>query len=256
MIKSLFCDPKLATGYSSPTQIARVVTEQWCSANLYCAGCDADAVQQAPPNTKAVDFRCSTCQQSYQVKSQKSLNLKRVVDGSYETMLHSVQRNEAPNLVILNYSSTWTVQRLFLIPSVFFTQSVLERRPPLRETARRAGWIGCNLLLANVPEEGKIAMVTDAGITPAPTVREQFKKHQQFAAVDWKVRGWTLDVLRIVHRLGPVFSLQDAYGYDGELSRLHPANRNVRPKIRQQLQVLRDMGYLEFLGDGHYRLRS
>lgn len=255
LIKSLSCDPTLATGYSSPTQIARVVTEQWCSANLYCAGCDADSVEQAPANTRAIDFRCGTCKQSYQVKSQKSLNLNRVVDGSYQAMLDSVQRNEAPNLVILNYGPTWNVRRLFLIPSVFFTQSVVERRAPLSETARRAGWVGCNLLLANVPEEGKIGMVTDAGITPATLVREEFKRHQRLAAIDWKVRGWTLDVLRIVHRLGEVFSLQDVYGYDGELSRLHPSNKNVKPKIRQQLQVLRDMGYLEFLGDGNYRLR-
>ena len=30
--------------------------------------------------------------------------------------------------------------------------------------------------------------------------------------------------------------------------------RHVRPKIRQQLQVLRDLGLLTFLGDGRYRL--
>jgi hypothetical protein len=28
---------------------------------------------------------------------------------------------------------------------------------------------------------------------------------------------------------------------------------DVRDKIRQQLQVLRDMGFLEFLGGGRYR---
>jgi type II restriction enzyme len=38
------------------------------------------------------------------------------------------------------------------------------------------------------------------------------------------------------------------------LAKLHPANRNIRPKIRQQLQVLRDMGLVEFLGGGEYRL--
>ena len=32
------------------------------------------------------------------------------------------------------------------------------------------------------------------------------------------------------------------------------ANRNIQPKIRQQLQVLRDLGLLEFLGVGEYRL--
>jgi type II restriction enzyme len=35
---------------------------------------------------------------------------------------------------------------------------------------------------------------------------------------------------------------------------LHPLNRNIRPKIRQQLQVMRDHGVLEFLGQGRYRI--
>ena len=33
----------------------------------------------------------------------------------------------------------------------------------------------------------------------------------------------------------------------------HPQNNNIRPKIRQQLQVLRDKGVIEFLGRGLYR---
>jgi type II restriction enzyme len=38
------------------------------------------------------------------------------------------------------------------------------------------------------------------------------------------------------------------------LSRLYPNNKHVKPKIRQQLQVLRDHGYLEFESKGRYRL--
>jgi type II restriction enzyme len=34
---------------------------------------------------------------------------------------------------------------------------------------------------------------------------------------------------------------------------LHPENRHVRDKLRQQLQVLRDLGLIEFLGRGRYR---
>jgi type II restriction enzyme len=34
---------------------------------------------------------------------------------------------------------------------------------------------------------------------------------------------------------------------------LHPDNRHVRDKIRQQLQVLRNLGLVEFLGRGRYR---
>jgi type II restriction enzyme len=52
------------------------------------------------------------------------------------------------------------------------------------------------------------------------------------------------------------FSLDDAYAFEDRLQRLYPGNRNVRPKIRQQLQVLRDRGWLEFTGRGRYRLRG
>jgi type II restriction enzyme len=34
---------------------------------------------------------------------------------------------------------------------------------------------------------------------------------------------------------------------------LHPQNRNIEAKIRQQLQMLRDHGLIEFLGNGRYR---
>ena len=50
------------------------------------------------------------------------------------------------------------------------------------------------------------------------------------------------------------FTLSDVYGFESQLSYIYPRNNNVRPKIRQQLQVLRDNGYLEFLGNGNYRL--
>ena len=45
-------------------------------------------------------------------------------------------------------------------------------------------------------------------------------------------------------------------GSRGAWARLYPANHNVRPKIRQQLQVLRDRGWLEFVGRGRYRVRA
>ena len=51
------------------------------------------------------------------------------------------------------------------------------------------------------------------------------------------------------------FTLQEMYRFERELQNNHPENKHVRDKIRQQLQFLRDKGYLEFLGDGRYRLR-
>jgi type II restriction enzyme len=52
------------------------------------------------------------------------------------------------------------------------------------------------------------------------------------------------------------FQIDDVYADEQRLQRLYPANRHVREKIRQQLQVLRDNGYLEFLSRGNYRLRQ
>ena len=68
-----------------------------------------------------------------------------------------------------------------------------------------------------------------------------------------EARGWTLDVLNVVRSLGNAeFYLDDIYLRDEELARLHPKNLHVRDKIPQQLQRLRDFGFLEFLGGGMY----
>lgn len=40
----------------------------------------------------------------------------------------------------------------------------------------------------------------------------------------------------------------DVYAHEAALAALYPGNNNVRPKVRQQLQVLRDRGWLEFNG--------
>jgi hypothetical protein len=43
---------------------------------------------------------------------------------------------------------------------------VIEKRKPLAPTARRAGWTGCNILLRDIPEAGKIFVVRDGAPLP------------------------------------------------------------------------------------------
>jgi type II restriction enzyme len=50
------------------------------------------------------------------------------------------------------------------------------------------------------------------------------------------------------------FTTSDVYAFTRELEKLHPDNRHVRDKIRQQLQVLRDMGFLRHVERGLWRL--
>ena len=67
--------------------------------------------------------------------------------------------------------------------------------------------------------------------------------------------GWRKDVFGCLLNIAKdVFILDEVYKFEKQLFHLHPENRNVRPKIRQQLQVLRDMGLIEFTArKGVYR---
>jgi type II restriction enzyme len=254
VICSLQCQPERASRYTSPTQIARVVTEHWCAENLYCAACEMDRLEQTAANTKAFDLRCNNCSETYQVKGQRHLNLHRITDGAYSALLGAVQQNAAPNLLVMNYGEQWRVHNLILVPSVFFTQSVLEKRNPLGPGARRAGWVGCNILLSNVPLDGRIPLVSKDKILPQRTVRDAYRKCREFESVDWKTRGWAVDVLRVARKITEKeFTLTQMYNFEFELTKLHPHNRNIRAKIRQQLQVLRDLRLIEFVGRGRYR---
>lgn len=63
-----------------------------------------------------------------------------------------------------------------------------------------------------------------------------------------------LDVLHCVNEISSeVFTLQDIYKFVERLSKNHLDNRNVEAKIRQQLQFLRDRGFIEFVRRGVYR---
>jgi len=75
----LSMDAERAIGYRSLSQVARVVTEDWAAQNLYCAACDADQLEQSAVNTHAVDFTCTSCRASYQLKSSRKWSENRAL---------------------------------------------------------------------------------------------------------------------------------------------------------------------------------
>jgi type II restriction enzyme len=246
-------DPSVAVGYKSPAQIARVVSEHWAGSNLYCVSCPAKRLYGTKANTAAFDFVCHSCESRYELKASRQWNEARVLDAAYETMMEAIASDSRPHLVVMQYSEQWMVRNLLLVPSFFFTESIIEKRKPLARSARRANWVGCNILLKSVPPEGRIRLVADGRAANVKAVRDAFRSIQPISRMQVDRRGWLLDVWRCVHELGKRrFSLLDVYAAEDALSNLHPRNRNVRPKIRQQLQVLRDLGVLRFLGRGYY----
>ena len=171
-------------------------------------------------------------------------------------MMNAIRHDETPNFYFMQYElATWRVKNLLLVPSFAFPPSAIIKRKPLSPTARRAGWIGCNIALNRVPADARIAVVTESAVMPASEVREKFRRVKPLKEISVTQRGWTLDVLNAIRRLGKTeFTTADTYTFTRELERLHPDNRHVRDKIRQQLQVLRDLGLLLHVERGIWRL--
>lgn len=246
----------LAAPYRSRAQRARVVTESWGEENLYCANCISPRLRRTPRNAQVVDYTCPECGHPFQLKSQSRPFSARIVDAAYSAMRRAISEGKTPNLVALHYDPLrWRVLNLLLVPRFVFTLSCVERRKPLKAGARRQGWVGCNIVLANIPPDGKIPVVS-AGVVAHPSeVRERFARLRPLESLRHDTRGWTLDVLNVVRGMGRRdFTLADVYAHESVLARLHPGNLHVRDKIRQQLQRLRDSGFLEFTGRGQYRL--
>lgn len=73
-------------------------------------------------------------------------------------------------------------------------------------------------------------------------------------SINQNLTGWVKDVFIVLNENpNDVLKLNDIYKYEDRLKLLHPRNQYVKDKIRQQLQVLRDLGLLQFLDRGVYR---
>jgi type II restriction enzyme len=222
---------------------------------MYCVACSSDRLTPSKANFPAVDLICPACAQPFQLKSSAAWNRRKIVDSAYGAMLRAIRSQRVPNLLIMQYSADWLVRNLLLVPSFFFTEAIIEKRPPLGPAARRAGWVGCNILLDRIPPDGKIPVVSDGAAVDESRVRQEFSRTRRLAGLPPSVRGWTLDVLGAIRSLKKTcFSLQELYSVEPYLRSLHPNNRSVRPKIRQQLQLLRDLGLVRFTRPGNYEV--
>lgn len=241
--------------YSSESQNARALTESWVRSWAFCPNCGSPQLTRFENNRPVADFYCRDCKEQYELKSQKGRFGARIVDGAYRTMIDRLNASDNPNLMLLSYRRETGVSDLLVIPKQFFVPTVIEERKPLAATARRAGWIGCNILLRDIPETGKIFVVRNREAQSVEEVRRQWRRSLFLRDERINARGWLLAVMKCVEMVGkPEFGLAEVYAHENYVQALYPDNRHIREKIRQQLQVLRDEGFLIFLGHGLYRL--
>ena len=159
-----------------------------------------------------------------------------------------------PSLILLQYDrARWAVENLSLIHRACITTSCIAPRNPLSSAAKRAGWQGYTIKLAQIPAQGRIDVVSSGHIREKALVLAQWKQTDSLLESRPETRGWLADVLRCVEKCFKTFTLANVYAFETELATKHPENHYIRAKIRQQLQVLRDLRFIEFQGSGVYR---
>ncbi|MGI5173245.1 restriction endonuclease [Treponema sp. OMZ 840] len=247
---------ELARQYHSRSQISRVLTEDWLERNVFCPVCGAPYINRYKNNHPVGDFYCEQCASDFELKSKENSSGRlsnTITDGEYGTMIERITSFRNPNFFFITYTD-YSVINLVVIPNHFFTPEIIIKRKPLGPNARRAGWTGCTIDISSIPESGKIFMIKNRVEINRDTVLSLYAKTKALRTESLECRGWLLDTLACIDRIREKdFSLNQVYEFERELKKKHPDNNFIKDKIRQQLQVLRDKNFIEFIAPGRYR---
>ncbi|MDD2986547.1 DpnI domain-containing protein [Flavobacterium sp.] len=244
---------KLAEGYKSNSQIARVLTESWVKENSYCPNCGRLALNEFENNMPVADFYCLECKEEFELKSKNGKLSSIINDGAYDSMITRITSNTNPNFFFLTYDKN-LVNNFLIIPKQFFTPAIIIKRKPLAETAKRAGWVGCTIDISKVPDSGRIFLVENSIVVEKEKVHRKLKSTDFLKSKSLEKRGWILDILNCVEEIKKQsFTLDELYAFENNLKIKYPNNNHIKDKIRQQLQFLRDKGLIEFNGRGNYK---
>lgn len=243
----------LTTQYTSASQRARVLTEVWVAENFLCLTCDRK-ISALPANTRACDFQCESCNERYQLKSSSKNLSNRILGAEYHTTLTTVRLDRHPSLILLQYNrDNFSVANLKILHGSWITENVVIPRSPLRPPARRAGWQGCIIDLRSIPASAFVEIIKDGQILPQVVIKNHWQTARAISSFSNSQRTWLSLVLHVVDNLPANFSLQDIYKYEEKFIQYHPKNKNIRAKIRQQLQIARDLGLIKFLEPSVYQ---
>jgi len=245
----------LVKNYKSNSQKIRVLSELWTEENIFCPHCGGK-IHNYDNNKPVADFYCKKCTEDFELKSKKGRIGKKVSAGAYSKMIERINYTEKPHFFFMGYVESFNVDSFFVIPKHFFVSAIIEKRKPLSKTARRAGWVGSNILFSKIPKAGHIFYIEDGREISKKDVLDKWQKTAFLKNITkHNARGWILDIMNCIDEINKdEFVLDDVYIFEKDLKKLHPDNKNIKAKIRQQLQILRDKNYLIFLGKGKYCL--
>ena len=148
---NLSFDIKLANEYTNLSQKMRVLTEQWVDNEIFCPNCGNSKIYNYENNRPVADFYCKKCAEDFELKSKKGKIGKVIPAGAYSKMIERINSTSKPNFFFMGYLESLYVNDFFVVPKHFFISEIIEKRNSLKDTARRAGWIGSNILFSKIP---------------------------------------------------------------------------------------------------------
>lgn len=252
----LVLNKNVATNYKSNPQKIRIMADSWAVKNLYCPKCGL-VLKKYQDNKPVADYYCKSCNLDFELKSTSKNVANKIVDGAYDTMIKRLNSDTNPSLFILEYiKEKYIIKNLLLLPKYYFIPNIIEKRKPLSAGARRAYWIGCNIVVKDIPNTAKINYIQNGCLINKLDVVNNWSKISFMKSVDNKnAKGWLLEIMKIIDQIDvDTFTLEELYKFEKYLKIKYPNNNFIKDKIRQQLQILRDVGYLEFIDRGRYRL--
>lgn len=250
----ILLDSSIISWYTSNSQRARVMTEPWAINNTYCPNCGEEKIIKYTNNKPVADFYCDNCKEDYELKSWKTEKFSNLVmDGAYKTMIERLESSTNPNFFILQYNKKLEVLNYIAIPKYFVrVEDIIPRKNWI---PNRPKYIMCNISMKEIPESGKVFYIRNWENRNKKEVLRDWEKIVFLKEKKWESKGWILDIMKCIERLWKKdFSLDEMYNFKDILKEKYPQNNFIEDKIRQQLQILRDKGYLEFLGRGKYRV--
>jgi type II restriction enzyme len=112
-------DPTVGDRYSSLSQKARVITQDWAGKNFYCVACPSSSILLDPENTAVRDFACPNCESIYQLKAKAGSFGHTVNNSAYAPKIEAIETGRVPSYAFLQYSrSNWRVTDLFVYPDI------------------------------------------------------------------------------------------------------------------------------------------
>ncbi|QEY24950.1 DpnI domain-containing protein [Neisseria animalis] len=243
---------ELVQAYWSQSQKMRVLTETWMQENGYCPSCGSRPIGRFANNQPVADFFCSVCGEQYELKSKSRRIGNSIADGAYHTMLERIRSDSNPNFFFLSYNAQqYTVNRLVLVPKHFMTADMIV--PRNKGLKGRPDYIMCSINLRTLPKHGQIVLLDENGAVSQEQVLRQWRETLFLRTQRNEAKGWLLAVMKCIDILPPQFTLAQMYAFEAHLQSRFPNNHHVKDKIRQQLQILRDHGIIEFCARGQYR---